>query len=207
MATLTRIDGLAAHPEPIPIREKLSIGRSRENTLMIEDNAASRRHARILKREEGYQLVDLGSENGTWVGDRKIQEHWLRSGDRIRIGETIFRFASEAGDTPPAPERSPAVIIGLAAVAMGAGIVIIAASAALWYYWPLSGIRDPAPRPTAVRDCYEVCFRRCRVMGDDRAGPWCNDVACCDKACTSMHGRGDAFLSYRECEDLAKTVP
>src|SRR5690242_5323508 len=119
MAILTRVDGGGPEAAPVAVRDKLTIGRSRENTLMLEDAAASRRHARIVRHEQGYQLVDLGSENGTWVGDRRVQEHWLRSGDLVRIGEAVFRFTSEAGDPEGATSRSPTVIVALLALAVG----------------------------------------------------------------------------------------
>jgi hypothetical protein len=208
MATLTRLDGPRAPWNPIAVGEKLSIGRSRENGLMIDDAAVSRRHARIVMREQGYQIVDLGSENGTWVGDRRIQEHWLHTGDLIRIGEARFRFTAEAGEpeAPAAPTplaTSPTVIAGLLAVVVGAAAVILTASVALWYYWPRSATQ-PAPVAAARPDCYEVCFRRCRAMGDDSSGPWCNDVSCCERACTPMRGVGDSALSFRECEERVK---
>jgi hypothetical protein len=207
MATLTRMDGPGAPWNPITIGDTLSIGRSRENGLMIDESSVSRRHARIVRLAQGYQLTDLGSENGTWVRNRRIQEHWLRAGDRIRVGEAVLRFDTEEGDPEPAAEPAPpassstAVIVGLLAVALGAGAVILAASLALWYYWPRPAERPAGSAPASARqDCYDVCFRRCRAMGDDSAGPWCNDVACCGRACTPMRGVGDASLSFRECE-------
>jgi hypothetical protein len=208
MATLTRAAGPGAPWNPITIGDKLSIGRSRENGLMLDDTAVSRRHARIVRHEQGYQIVDLGSENGTWVDGRRIQEHWLRTGDEVRVGAARFRFATEAGEPEPPPSptplaASPTVIAGVLAVVIGAGALILAASAGIWYYWPRTTPRAVAA-PTMSQDCYDVCFRRCRAMGDDSAGPWCNDVACCDRACTPMRGVGDSSLSFRECEARLK---
>jgi hypothetical protein len=205
MAVLIRLDGGLPKAEPVVIGEKLSIGRGRENRLSIDEVAVSRRHARITRREQGYEIVDLGSENGTWVEGRRIQQHRLRTGERIVIGEAHFRFAAEPGDPEPPSPYSPEVVAGMAAVVVVSGIVIVAVSVALWYYWPRPGPR-PAP-PAARQDCYEVCFRRCRLRGDDRTGSWCDDAACCTRACAPMRGLGDVSLTYRECEDLTRSPP
>jgi FHA domain len=205
MAVLTRLDAGPAKAEPIAIGERLSIGRGRENRLSIDEAAVSRRHARIVRQAQGYKIVDLGSENGTWVEGRRIQQHWLRTGERVRIGEARFRFAAEPGDPEPPSSYSPAVVAGMAAVVIGSGIVIVAVSVALWYYWPHAGAR--AVTPAARPDCYDVCFRRCRLRGDDRGGAWCDDAGCCTKACAPLRGVGDVSLTYRECEDLAQAPP
>ena len=54
------------------------------------DDAVSRRHAEVVKREEGFFLRDAGSTNGTLLNGEKLpphEEHLLSHGDRIRVGE------------------------------------------------------------------------------------------------------------------------
>lgn len=54
------------------------------------DDAVSRRHAEIIKREDAYSLVDTGSTNGTLLNGEKLpahEERMLTHGDRIRVGE------------------------------------------------------------------------------------------------------------------------
>ena len=54
------------------------------------DDAVSRRHAEILKHEDGFYLTDTGSTNGTMLNGEVLpphQEHLLARGDRIRIGD------------------------------------------------------------------------------------------------------------------------
>jgi hypothetical protein len=68
----------------------LTIGRGRDNGLVLEDSRASRHHARIYGRQGALVLSDLGSTNGCWVNDRRVQEMALGEGDRIRLGDTVL---------------------------------------------------------------------------------------------------------------------
>jgi adenylate cyclase len=72
-----------------------SIGRSPGNQIILgEDNAVSRQHAMIrLQGEQEYYLIDLGSANGTLLnGKLLIGPTLLRTGDEIKIGETVMCF-------------------------------------------------------------------------------------------------------------------
>lgn len=77
--------------------ERTRIGRSDENDLVLQDPRASRFHAEIERRPEGYVLRDLESTNGTMVGDRRISERLLEDGDTLTMGETEMRFGLVAG--------------------------------------------------------------------------------------------------------------
>jgi hypothetical protein len=68
----------------------LTIGRGPDNGLVVEDSRASRYHARIYGRQGALLLADLGSTNGSWVNDRRVQEIALGEGDQIRIGDTLL---------------------------------------------------------------------------------------------------------------------
>ncbi|HLQ49054.1 MAG TPA: FhaA domain-containing protein [Candidatus Dormibacteraeota bacterium] len=68
----------------------LTIGRASDNGLVLADSRASRHHARLYGRRGALVLTDLGSTNGSWVNDRRIDEMALGEGDRIRIGDTIL---------------------------------------------------------------------------------------------------------------------
>jgi hypothetical protein len=68
----------------------LTIGRGPDNGLVVEDSRASRHHARIYGRQGALLLADLGSTNGSWVNDRRVQEIALGEGDQIRIGDTVL---------------------------------------------------------------------------------------------------------------------
>jgi two-component system, cell cycle response regulator len=71
------------------------LGRGAENTLVLEGDSISRRHARIERRGTGYTVVDLQSTNGTYVNDELINgECQLRRGDQVKIGDTILKYLS-----------------------------------------------------------------------------------------------------------------
>jgi hypothetical protein len=75
----------------------LSIGRSGEADVQIEDRYASGLHARIYAHHGHFYLEDLKSTNGTLLNDEALAgEAELVPGDLIRIGDTEFRF--EPGD-------------------------------------------------------------------------------------------------------------
>lgn len=74
----------------------LSIGRSGEADLQIEDRYASGLHARIFSRDGHTYIEDMNSTNGTRVNDATLEgEVELIDGDIVQIGDTSFRF--EAG--------------------------------------------------------------------------------------------------------------
>jgi diguanylate cyclase (GGDEF)-like protein len=84
---------------PIPLeRDEVIIGRALEADVRLNDSRASRLHARITsEREAGsgdtsYRIADLGSTNGTLVNGELITEAVLSDGDKILIGDHLFRF-------------------------------------------------------------------------------------------------------------------
>jgi hypothetical protein len=71
----------------------LSIGRSRDADVQIEDRYASGIHARIFNREGRTYVEDMSSTNGTLLNDAELKgEAELVDGDIVRIGDTEFRF-------------------------------------------------------------------------------------------------------------------
>jgi len=77
-------------------KDKISIGRSNDNDLILPDNTVSRHHAEIQKRKNDYFLADLGSYNGTRLNGKSIQEGFLKHDDNVQIGSNKLTFlASE----------------------------------------------------------------------------------------------------------------
>jgi hypothetical protein len=78
-------------------KDSLSIGRSRESDIFLEDLAVSRLHASIINMGNGnYALRDEGSANGTKVNGQpvnKYQPYPLQEGDKIQLGQTVLVFA------------------------------------------------------------------------------------------------------------------
>ena len=66
-----------------------TIGRSPDNSIQLADERLSRQHARIQFRDGAYWLTDLGSTNGTFINQTRLNEpHRLRPGDVIELGST-----------------------------------------------------------------------------------------------------------------------
>lgn len=79
--------------------EKVTIGRDRNNDVIINNPAVSRSHAMIHRIGDGrYTLTDLGSANGTFVNDRKVSIPTLLSdGDLIKLGNAEIKFSNPMG--------------------------------------------------------------------------------------------------------------
>jgi small-conductance mechanosensitive channel len=72
----------------------VTIGRSSECELKLEERNASKQHCRIELRAGSYTLVDLKSQNGTLINGSAVSEQTLRDLDRIEIGDTTIIFES-----------------------------------------------------------------------------------------------------------------
>ncbi|WP_422653744.1 FHA domain-containing protein FhaB/FipA [Jatrophihabitans sp.] len=69
------------------------IGRANDSTLVLTDDYASTRHARISENNGTWYLEDLGSTNGTYVGHSKVTGPMpLEAGVVIRIGKTAMEL-------------------------------------------------------------------------------------------------------------------
>jgi pSer/pThr/pTyr-binding forkhead associated (FHA) protein len=122
-------------------REEISIGRSAQSDLILNDAGVSRSHARIQRQGADWVLLDCGSAGGTQLnGAALLSPARLRKGDLIRVGEAVFRF-EPAGQRARVPLRS-----GVAAVA---GLVLVAAGSAAFLHG--RGHRhEPALDPAAA---------------------------------------------------------
>jgi ABC transport system ATP-binding/permease protein len=72
----------------------LIIGRASDADIRLDAPNISRRHASLKKMGEQYVLEDLGSVNGTFVNDQKVQSQILQDGDLIEIGKFLLVFAN-----------------------------------------------------------------------------------------------------------------
>lgn len=71
----------------------LSIGRSKDADVQIDDRYASSIHARVFSREGRFFVEDMNSTNGTLLNGATLQgEAELIDGDTVQIGDTVFRF-------------------------------------------------------------------------------------------------------------------
>jgi hypothetical protein len=73
-------------------KKRLSIGRTVDNDIQLQAPYVSRRHAVIVIESDVTRVVDWGSKNGVYVNTHRVKEHFLRSGDIVKIGDTRFRY-------------------------------------------------------------------------------------------------------------------
>ena len=74
--------------------DKCSIGRSPESAIFLDDVTVSRSHAEITRSGKGFQLLDLGSLNGTYVNNGSVKTVELKTGDEIQVGKFHLIFIS-----------------------------------------------------------------------------------------------------------------
>lgn len=134
----------------------ITIGRTSDNNIALDDSNVSRYHARIEQRKDGYWLVEQGSSNGTAVNDTEVDgEILLQDGDKILFGgsaELLFNLEgaakpAEAGDAdkdkaaggeekkeaaPAEESKSLLTMIALAVLGLAFIAVLIAG---LVYWW------------------------------------------------------------------------
>ena len=92
-ATLTVAEGSLAGTTLSLLDSGVLLGRNPECTLVLDDDFASGRHARIFRRDGGWFVEDLGSTNGTYLGSRKLTAPMpIEVGSTLRIGKTIFEL-------------------------------------------------------------------------------------------------------------------
>jgi hypothetical protein len=95
------VDEVAAHGGALVIRagggrvgqsfpltgEHMSVGRSPDAEVFLDDVTVSRDHAVLVHRHGGWFLDDSGSLNGTYVNRKRIDSHRLEDGDELQIGK------------------------------------------------------------------------------------------------------------------------
>jgi pSer/pThr/pTyr-binding forkhead associated (FHA) protein len=83
------------------------VGRRRDCDLRIPLMAVSRRHCQLSQNEDTLKIRDLGSRNGTYVNNKRIDEATLRSGDYITIGPLTFMLQINGQPKKVVPPELP----------------------------------------------------------------------------------------------------
>src|SRR5881396_3857549 len=100
MATLVFKSGPLAG-RSFPIRSEVRIGRQ-DSDIVVDDAAISRQHAAVRPTEDGLEIRDLGSVNGTWVnGARLDRPAKLGPGDSVMLGQISIDVVFETDDRSP----------------------------------------------------------------------------------------------------------
>jgi len=76
-------------------REEIIIGRNKECDIEIDDPEISRRHLRLFTENGRWFVEDLQSTNGTYVNKLRVDRYRVNPGDKIKAGQTYFRFKVE----------------------------------------------------------------------------------------------------------------
>jgi pSer/pThr/pTyr-binding forkhead associated (FHA) protein len=94
--------------------KEVSIGRSPDNGIIIDNPAVSHYHARVFNEEGRLMLEDFGSMNGTFVNGQRVKMVTLKPGDSVAIGKhtivvtdsaEVRAFAPANGNSMPAPPK------------------------------------------------------------------------------------------------------
>jgi pSer/pThr/pTyr-binding forkhead associated (FHA) protein len=80
---------------------RIIIGRGDNADIKLNDTKASREHAEITKVGNNWVATDLGSQNGIVVNDKKVTQSPLNEGDKIIVGQTVFKFAKVEVNSKP----------------------------------------------------------------------------------------------------------
>ena len=117
-----------------PLQGAVTLGRSPECALHINDLGLSRLHARLVPAEDGVQIEDLNSTNGCFINDRRVMRETARIGDEIGFDKLRFRLVGSGAHAEPvhieavrpAPPRS-----GLPWLWIGVAVAVLAAVATI----------------------------------------------------------------------------
>jgi len=105
---------------PLDDLDLVTIGRTDENRVALEQTKVSRRHAEVVRKGDSFILRDLGSTNGTWMQGERVGEAILQDGDVFRIGDAQFVFKAAFGmealtvlgdSLRQGPEKRPVVFV------------------------------------------------------------------------------------------------
>ncbi len=119
------------------IRLESAVGSGESNDLVIRDDSVSRRHALVRRHRRKWQVIDRGSTNGTYVGERKAVD-WikLRDGEEVRFGGARFIFRSSGSSGLRAMRDLPVKrrASGLRALTVLIAVGLVGGFAASQYY-------------------------------------------------------------------------
>jgi len=88
---LTVITGTRPGREYV-LQDRMVFGRNESNAVWVNNNNASRQHAMIEKIDDGYQIRDMNSTNGTWVNGKRIEKPiQIKENDQIVVGDSEFK--------------------------------------------------------------------------------------------------------------------
>ncbi len=139
--TLTSVEG--GQTFDLKLGSSLVVGRALTSDIPVFDPTISRRHAQVTHEENGIDVRDLGSSNGTFVNGARVSESHLNVGDVITFGKVSFRLSERLATTTPVAARASG---GRSARGAGAGGTATESPAVTG---PIAGART-TPRTTPI---------------------------------------------------------
>lgn len=85
--------------------DALTVGRSPDNAIVLDDPEVSRHHCRVEAVEQGHRVVDLGSSNGTFLNGRCVRSMVLEFRDQLVVGQQVLTYLDDGDD--PFASRPP----------------------------------------------------------------------------------------------------
>lgn len=80
-------------------KQDITVGRSPDNEIPLDDQAVSRRHVRVITILNDSFMEDLNSTNGTYVNGKLTKKHALQDGDVILVGRHQLKYVADAAGT------------------------------------------------------------------------------------------------------------
>jgi pSer/pThr/pTyr-binding forkhead associated (FHA) protein len=76
----------------VELSDTLTIGRSKDNTIVLDDGTVSAQHAKVCLRDGNFVMIDCESTNGVQYNGKKVAEHVFAENDVVTIGTHDFEF-------------------------------------------------------------------------------------------------------------------
>jgi pSer/pThr/pTyr-binding forkhead associated (FHA) protein len=124
----------AVFSKVFPVTGPIVIGRAAECDISVSADEMSRRHAILKPTPDGLTVEDLGSANGTYINDKRVQQGFLAPGDELRLDAVRFILVAPGMEKPAAAmEAAPArrAPMSTQKMQMWASIFLTAAAIAL----------------------------------------------------------------------------
>ena len=116
----------ASFGKTFPIFKTTTLGRHSECEITLSGDGLSRRHAELSIEGAALRVKDLGSANGTYVNDNRVEEASLGVGDELRLDNVRFLVQSpdSKAELPPTPAPSPPAPVRWVPWAVGATVAL-----------------------------------------------------------------------------------